>query len=353
MTTYVGKMYEIHMNYYIPQAKDTVDVTIHNCRFSDGRETNDSWSMYGISETENNKRYFLMISPRGDSLEGRWVMDGMFNRFDFDNNFQAFYIVEETEEKTSQTVQELVDGWMKSYVANDTIFAEAEFLATDDKCYRFHLAIDTRYRLAYDCDDKNIDLEWEYTEEDKCYVSDVHHQAFNMLYWVGNSFHKGDPVALLTQVVFFSDEIDTQITIPEGIYPINYSNKSGTVLASYGVQTNGAYPSLAGYFNESLLDYKGDIKSFLTPLYFFVSGQVEVKKLDGGKKLSIEVNALNSYDVPIHIYYEGVPVTESVTAIEHVENNTTTPTTKYIKDGVLYIRRGERVYNVLGGVVSQ
>ena len=78
-----------------------------------------------------------------------------------------------------------------------------------------------------------------------------------------------------------------------------------------------------------------------------------MKKLDNGKKLSVEVNAFNSYDVPIHIYYEGVPVTESVTAIEHVENNTATPTTKYIKDGVLYIRRGERVYNVLGGVVCQ
>ena len=352
MTTYVGRMYEVHMTYYIPKATDTVDVTINNCRFSDGRETNNSWSLFGISETENNKRYFLMISPRGDSLEGHWVMDGMFRKFDFDNNYQAFYIVEETDDKTSQTTQDLVDGWLKSYVANDTIFAEAEFLATDDKCYRFHLAVDTRYRLAYDCDDKNIDLEWEYTEEDKCYVSDAHHQAYNMLYWVGNSFHKGDPIALLTQVVFFSNEIDPQITIPEGIYPINYSNEPGTVLASYGVQTNGAYPSLAGYFNEDLLGSKGEIKSFLTPLYFFVSGQVEVKKLDGGKKISVEVNALNSYDVPIHITYEGVPVTKSV-GIEEVENDVVTPANKFIKDGMLYILRGETVYDVLGNVVNE
>ena len=348
MTTYVGKMYEIHMNYYIPQAKDTVDVTINNCVFADGRNTNHSWSLYGMSKIdETNKEYFVMLTPRGDTLAGRWVMDGMFYKFDFDHNFQAFYVIEEKGEQTIQTSEDFVDGWLECHIENDTIFAEGEMLATDDICYRLHLAVDLRHRLQYDCDDKNQNLEYTYTEEDKCYVSDIAHESNNMLYWVGNSFQEGDKVGLLTQVVFYSDEKDPQITIPAGIYPINWSQESGTVLASVGVNSNGANPSLAGFYEE-------DVNSFKTPLYFFFTGQVEVKKLDGGKKLSIEVNALNSYDVPIHIYYEGVPVTESVTtAIEHVENNTTTPTTKYIKDGVLYIRRGERVYNVLGGVVCQ
>ena len=225
-------------------------------------------------------------------------------------------------------------------------------LATDDICYRLHLAVDLRHRLQYDCDDKNQNLEYTYTEEDKCYVSDVAHESNNMLYWVANSLHQGVKEALLTQIVFFSDEKDPQITIPAGIYPINWSQESGTVLASVGVTTDGANPSLAAFFDSTMVK-NGVVKDLIQPLYFFFTGQVEVKKLDDGKKLSIEVNALNSYDVPIHIYYEGVPVTESVTAIEHVENNTATPTTKYIKDGVLYIRRGERVYNVLGGVVCQ
>ena len=353
MTTYVGKMYEIHMNYYIPQAKDTVDVTINNCLFAVGRSTNDSWSLYGMSKIdETNKKYFVMLTPRGDTLEGRWVMDGMFYKFDFDHNFQQFYIIEEKGEQTIQTPEDFVDGWLECHIANDTIFAEGEMLATNDICYRLHLAVDLRYRLQYDCDDKNQNLEYTYTEEDKCYVSDVAHESNNMLYWVGNSLHQGVKEALLTQIVFFSDEKDPQITIPAGIYPINWSQESGTVLASVGVTPAGANPSLAAFFDSTMVK-NGVVKDLIQPLYFFFTGQVEVKKLDDGKKLSIEVNALNFYDVPIHIYYEGVPVTESVTAIEHVENNTTTPTTKYIKDGVLYIRRGERVYNVLGDVVSQ
>ena len=172
-----------------------------------------------------------------------------------------------------------------------------------------------------------------------------------MLYWVGNSYHKGDKEALLTQIVFFSDEKDPQITIPEGIYPINWSLESGTVLASYGVGTAGANPSLAGFFEDNMITSDGKIKSFRTPLYFFFTGQVEVKKLDNGKKLSVEVNALNSYDVPIHIYYEGVPVTKSGTAIEEVESDITTPAKKFIKDGALFIQRGKSVYNVLGAQI--
>lgn len=353
MTTYVGKMYEIHMNYYIPQAKDTVDVTINNCVFADGRSTNNSWSLYGMSKIdETNTKYFVMLTPRGDTLAGRWVMDGMFYKFDFDHNFQQFVIIEEKGEQTIQTPEDFVDGWLECHIANDTIFAEGEMLATNDICYRLHLAVDLRYRLQYDCDDKNQNLEYTYTEEDKCYVSDVAHESNKMLYWVGNSLHQGVKEALLTQIVFFSNEKDPQITIPAGIYPINWSQESGTVLASVGVTPAGANPSLAAFFDSTMVK-NGVVKDLIQPLYFFFTGQVEVKKLDDGKKLSIEVNALNSYDVPIHIYYEGVPVTESVTAIEHVENNTTTPTTKYIKDGVLYIRRGEKIYTITGAQIRK
>ena len=347
MTTYVGRMYEVHMAYYKAEPKDTVDVTINKCKFSDGRETNSSWTLFGMSEDE---RYFVMISPRGDSIEGRWEKDFMFTRFDFDINYQAFYIFTEGEDgKLQQASVDFVDGWLESRLANDTIFAEAEFLCTDDNYYRFHLAVDTRYRLAYDCDDKADALDFEYTEADRCYVSDVAHASNNMLYWVGNSFHEGDKVGLLTQVVFYSDEKDPDITIPEGVYPINYSEESGTVLASYGVQTDGAYPSLAAWFEDTMIK-DGVVKDLLQPLYFFTQGQVTVKKLDG-KRISIEVDAMNSYDVPIHITYEGAPVTaiEETAADELLRGMAT----KVLRDGVLYIQRGETLYNVLGGVVCQ
>ncbi|MGM9826282.1 MAG: hypothetical protein ACI3Z8_07590 [Paludibacteraceae bacterium] len=347
MTTYVGRMYEVHMAYYKPVPKDTVDVTIDKCKFSDGRETNGAWSLFGITEDEH---YFVMISPRGDSLEGRWEKDYLFTRDEFYYAYQAFYIITEGEDgQLQQTAVDFVDGWLESSIARDTIFVEAEFLCTDDNYYRFHLAVDTRYRLAYDCEDKEDALYFEYKETDRCYVSDVAHKEYNMLYWVGNSYHEGEKTGLLTQVVFYSDEKDPDITIPEGVYPIDYSEESGTVLASYGVQTNGAYPSLAAWFEDTMIK-DGVVKDLLQPLYFFTQGQVTVKKLDG-KRISIEVEAMNSYDVPIHITYEGTPVT----AVEetYIDEQNDALATKFIQDGALYIQRGERVYNVLGGVVRQ
>ena len=171
-----------------------------------------------------------------------------------------------------------------------------------------------------------------------------------MLYWVGNSYHEGDKEALLTQIVFFSDEKDPQITIPEGIYPINWSYESGTVLASVGVSTAGANPSLAGFFKDNMITSDGQIKSFRTPLYFFFTGQVEVKKLDGGEKLSIEVNALNSYDRPIHLVYEGMPVMD---AIEEVNAEKNSPAKKYLQNGELRIRRADgTVFTILGQKVT-
>ena len=342
MTTDVGRQYEVHMSYYKAEAKDTVDVTINKCKFSDGRETNDAWSLFGMTEDE---KYFLMISPRGDSLEGRWEKDFMFTKDDFYYAYQAFYII--TEDATGQLQQvsvDLVDGWLESRLENDTIFAEAEFLCTDDNYYRFHLAVDTRTRLGYDCEDKEDALDFAYSEKDRCYVSDVAHTSNNMLYWVGNSFHEGEKTGLLTQVVFYSNEKDPDITIPEGIYPISYSQESGTVLASYGVQSDGAYPSLAAWFEDSMIK-DGVVKDLLQPLYFFTQGQVTVKKLDG-KRISIEVEAMNSYDVPIHITYEGAPVTaiEEASADEALRGMAT----KMLRDGVLYIQRGETLYNVLG-----
>ena len=93
----------------------------------------------------------------------------------------------------------------------------------------------------------------------------------------------------------------------------------------------------------------GVVKDLLQPLYFFTQGQVTVKKLDG-KRISIEVEAMNSYDVPIHITYEGAPVT----AIEETSADETLRgmATKMLRNGVLYIQRGETLYNVLGAIAE-
>ena len=87
---------------------------------------------------------------------------------------------------------------------------------------------------------------------------------------------------------------DENTIIPVGTYEINATEAEGTVLASEGVSGNSITLSFYGKTNAA-----GNI---LVPCYFFVGGTVEVSAADG--KLNIEVNALNSYDVPVHVVME-------------------------------------------------
>ena len=100
---------------------------------------------------------------------------------------------------------------------------------------------------------------------------------------------KSDKVAM----VLFGSE-DEETLIPVGTYEINGTQAAGTVLASSGVSGNSVTLSFYGKTNA-----QGQI---LVPCYFFVGGTVEVSAADG--MLKLEVNAVNSYDVPVHIVME-------------------------------------------------
>ena len=111
-----------------------------------------------------------------------------------------------------------------------------------------------------------------------------------------------------------------------------------TVLASVGVVGQSIYPSFYGFMSE-------DGKGIVTPLYFLVGGTVEVENRDG--KLYIEVNAVNSYNVPVHIVYDG---TKGSTGVENI--STATTATKMLNNGQLVIIRDDKTYNAQGAQVK-
>jgi hypothetical protein len=81
-------------------------------------------------------------------------------------------------------------------------------------------------------------------------------------------------------------------------------------------------------------------------MYFFVEGTVQVRKNKAGK-LHLEVNAINSFNLPIHIVYEADPVGS---AIENVTVDTNA--NKVIENGQLFIMKNGVKYSVLGTVVK-
>ena len=129
---------------------------------------------------------------------------------------------------------------------------------------------------------------------------------------------------------------DENTIIPVGTYEINATEAEGTVLASEGVSGNSITLSFYGKTNAA-----GNI---LVPCYFFVDGTVEVSAADG--KLNIEVNALNSYDVPVHVVMEydlntkqGLPydMQEGSLNVVYTDKDDVEIITEYISDGILYL----------------
>ena len=79
---------------------------------------------------------------------------------------------------------------------------------------------------------------------------------------------------------------------------------------------------------------------YLDQLYFFVDGTVTVEKVNG--KIRLEVNAVNSYDVPVHVVYDA-----QSTDIKDIEQ-TSTDINKVIRNGHLIINHQGKEYSILG-----
>ncbi|MBQ9143617.1 MAG: hypothetical protein IJX60_01560, partial [Paludibacteraceae bacterium] len=138
---------------------------------------------------------------------------------------------------------------------------------------------------------------------------------------------------------FYTEEVDEDIIIPEGIYPINYTEEYGTVQANPGVQGNGVLPSLYAKIWED--------GSLEVPLWLLVGGTVEVRK-DEQLNAHLEVNAYNSYGVPIHIVYDG-----SGTDVENIGTTPNIIIKKVMINGQLMILYNNKVFNTVGASIKE
>ncbi len=133
---------------------------------------------------------------------------------------------------------------------------------------------------------------------------------------------------------FYNDDTDADIIIPAGEYTINDTYDNWTVKTSTGINSDSELtPSYYTTLTESGTSKK---------MYFFVSGKVVVSKVNE-TTIRIVADAVNSYDLPIHIEYEG-PL---AAAIDQTTGDNA-KAYKYISDGVLYIVKGGTIYTVMG-----
>lgn len=143
----------------------------------------------------------------------------------------------------------------------------------------------------------------------------------------------------IVSLLLFAKEADPEVGIPAGVYTISATPAYGTAYASTGYDPNmGAMP--CNY--ATLIEEDGAY--YYTSFYFMVAGQIEVGKVDG--KLTMVIDAVNSYDVPVHITYNA-----TATAVEDV-TTAAGKVEKHLENGQLVIIKNGVKYNATGSVMK-
>lgn len=318
--------YDVTWWYAAPTPKDTVEIEMpveFINSMADG--------YYTLAAFTPDSVWYISLSPITQEVAGTYVNDGLFGKFGAKDGAYDFYggncFVREKNGERPYTVEK---GTLEVKMdANNNITAEAKVICSNAIYY--HIKMTSKYNNHLEFDEPYAEVDRTYTTTDQV-VIDNKIQTEEFLYLCITAADNSDQAAFF----FYTNEEDPDIIIPEGTYPINDSEDYGTVSANPGV-LGGVWPSF-----YALLTLDGGI---ITPLWLLTSGEVKISKNEHGE-IYMEVNARNSYNVPVHIVYDGTG-----TGITNIPSPQT-HTTKYIHNGQLIIKRNNINYNAQGAMIK-
>lgn len=334
--------YDISMFYTIPTPTETVTYTF------DGLGNDVVDLINGVSLS----KIFILDAMSADgllmakvnveriengSIEGTFYNDGKFDHTDFYPT-DTWVKVRNTTTK-SYDEYSVQKGTMTVKVENDIVTAVASFIC--DNAVQYNLTFKTKYtreRIGFDSEEGEVD--YTYTPE----------SYYDIKEWVESDNRINLDIfapdySNITQLAFFADHVDPEIIIPEGTYPINSSMEPGTVYASPGVAVGGG--PIRSFFCYTYPEEEDDdiyIYYYQDGLYCLVDGTVTVKKVNG--KLSFDIDAYNSYDLPVKLHYNPAQ-----SAVEDITAGNTNISKRIINGQLLIIRNGE-TYNANGALVK-
>ena len=329
--SYIGfnaVQYDVEFWYVVPTPIDTVEIEMP-VKFTNVLQE----GYYILSSYTPDNSIFISLSPLTDGeVAGTYINDGMFGKFgaedgryDFFSGNTFIYVESDWQNYTIEKGELVVE-----HAADGTITAEAKFIARNGVYY--HVKMTSEYNVHLDFDEPEEIIDRTYTTADNVTIDD---QTVNNGYiYLALTAADGSDMAAF---FFFVEETDEDIIVPAGVYPIDSSEEYGTVYANPGVQGDGVWPS---FYARMLED-----GSLVIPLWLLVDGTVVVTKTEDGNPY-LEVNAVNSYGVEVHIVYDG-----TTTGLENVNINGE-GIRKQIIDGQLVIIRDGKAYNAQGSQVK-
>ena len=333
-TCFDGKQYDVEMYYVVPAPATTEKYTIV-ADFNDQIEEMGAIQIIGYTP---DSLLAVSMAMSTEQIEGTYGNDGLFGRlgaeggmFNFIDNFT--YVATYNTDRNGYELNMVLKGQVVvTKDAEDNVTAEVDVICDNA----------VRYLITMVCPAKSAGLEYDaqegevsrsYNSNDIVTIESQTDAYGAIIYFSIEAADTSDVV----DMIFFADKADEKLTLPVGTYAINNSQASGSVLANQGLMNGSIYPSFYATLTEGKLN----------TLYMFVDGTVEVSHNDLGN-LHVEINALNSYERPIHIVYDD---NTTPSAVENVQTEQTT-VRKQIKDNQLYILRNGEVFNVMGAQVK-
>lgn len=330
VTGFDSVMYDIDLWYAVPEVTQTVELDILNATFYNELASDGYYALVG---TTADKQYEFAISLLGNTEEdipGTYVNDGLFGGFSgvgydflhFIGGQYTTYIAKWNAAKKDYDIISIEKGETVVEMDDDqNVSLEGWFVGADGVEYKVTLSTKVdKPRIIDDATEGAVDR--TFVNEDELTVEKLAEDEVHLEIMTDRD---------LLAMWFYVEQIDNEIMLPEGVYPIDYSDDYGSVLAADGSLGRTFYATHDG--------------EYFTSLYFLVDGTVTIRKKNG--KLSFEVQALNSYDVPVHIIYDS----SATSAVENITTEQTNSQKKIINGQMMIIRNGKK-YNALGSSIE-
>lgn len=333
--TFEGVLYQVRLWYVAPTPTQTVKLDIQDAEMIIDYEYNQAYNLVGYTDDKQTAFVVTVYATSKDDIAGTFVNDGLFGKFGdgrYDFDASNSYVGKYNATTESYDLYYIQKGqFTVTLDEEDNVTLTASVVCED--AIQYDVTLTSKYEEPHiEFDAEEGPVERVYGADAEVTIND-HSADYGLI-----SVQIIDPVeGDITALYFCYMESDPETIIPEGTHEINDTWFDGTVLASTGMDFDGnVMPSYyAGYADGWLVE----------PFYFFQTGTVEVTKNADGK-LSFEINALNSCNIPVHIVYDA-----AVSSVENIDVNVV-GVKKQILDGQLVIIRDGKAYNAVGAQVK-
>ena len=333
--TFEGVLYQVRLWYVAPTPTQTVKLDIQDAEMIIDYEYNQAYNLVGYTDDRQTAFVVTVYATSKDDVPGTFVNDGLFGKFGdgrYDFDASNSYVGKYNATTESYDLYYIQKGqFTVTLDEEDNVTLTASVVCED--AIQYDVTLTSKYEEPHiEFDAEEGPVERVYGANAEVTIND-HSADYGLI-----SVQIIDPVeGDITALYFCYMESDPETIIPEGTHEINSTWFDGTVLASTGMEWDGSViPSYyAGYTDGWLVE----------PYYFFQTGTVEVTKNADGK-LSFEINALNSCNIPVHIVYDA-----AASGVENINVNIE-GVKKQILDGQLVIIRDGKAYNTVGAQVK-